>query len=445
MRGIEAALRVLTSDTDGQKGKFSTETLRKLADREKMKTPDISLASSLIYIVMRRKELWEKISSDYLRSKEKLPSAVNTAVIMGTGGLLELRRFSGGVLVNGIIEFLRRDKSLAKYSGLVNAVLHKVIENGKDTLSKFRRSPSPDGRAMWAGIPVWSMPAWSKTWTRQELYGLFEMMELPSYSSLRVSPGKLDELSSLLDAGKVRYNVSEVSGALRLNESVLPLNVPGFTEGLCTVQSEGSILTASLVGKFCRTKGARILDMCSGRGVKAGQILQECPSVYAECWEISEGRSKSAGRELERLGVIERSNLRTGNALSLEPEVTPDFVVLDAPCSGSGTWNRKPESKWRLDWNKFDSLVANQKKLLERAVTLCKSGGYILYITCSLLKQENENVIAEILSLRSECTEVSGLIDWKGNIFRRGRPYGFYIMPENSWTDGFYCSLILKR
>ena len=423
MRGIEAALKVLTSDSGG---KFSSEALRILADREKMKSPDISLASSLIYIVMRRKELWEKISADYIRSKEKLPPSVIMAVLMGTGGLLELRRFSGGVLVNGIIDYLRRDKSTAKYSGLVNAVLHKVIENGAETLEKFRRSPSADGRAVFAGIPVWSLPAWSRTWTRQELYAIFEMMEIPSYSSLRVSPGKLDELSAMLDAKGIRCQQSDISPALRLNESILPAKVPGFNEGLCTVQSEGSILTASIVGKF--NKGGMILDMSK-----------------LECWEISEARSKSAGRELERLGVRERAVMKAGNALSLVPEESPDFVMLDAPCSCSGTWNRKPESKWRLDWKKLDSLVITQKKLLERAVNLCNSGGYVLYITCSLLKQENESVVADILSEHSECVEVSGLIDWKGEFFRRGKPYGVYIMPGNSWLDGFYCSLIFKK
>ncbi|MBQ2616463.1 MAG: RsmB/NOP family class I SAM-dependent RNA methyltransferase, partial [Synergistaceae bacterium] len=431
---------VLTSDSGG---KFSSEALRILADREKMKSPDISLASSLIYIVMRRKELWEKISADYIRSKEKLPLSVIMAVLMGTGGLLELRRFSGGVLVNGIIEYLRRDKSTAKYSGLVNAVLHKIIENGADTLEKFRRSPSVDGRAMFAGIPTWSLPAWSRTWTRQELYAIFEMMELPSYSALRVSPDKRDELTAMLDAKGVRYNQSDISPAIRLNESMLPAKVPGFNEGLCTVQAEGSILAASIVGKF--NKGGMILDMCSGRGVKSAQILQECPSSRAECWEISEARSKSAVRELERLGVLERAVMKAGNALSLTPDGAPDFVMLDAPCSCSGTWNRKPESKWRLDWKKLDSLVATQKKLLERAVSLCKPGGYVLYITCSLLKQENEGVIAEILSGHSECVEVSRLVDWKGEFFRRGKPYGVYILPGNSWLDGFYCSLILKR
>ena len=224
----------------------------------------------------------------------------------------------------------------------------------------------------------------------------------------------------------------------------MPLNVPGFSDGLCTVQSESSILAASLVKKFYSGKNI-ILDMCSGRGIKAGQVLQENSGAKVECWELSEKRSKSAEHELERLGVRDRAIMKVGDALNLEPFEKVSFVMLDAPCSCSGTWNRKPESKWRLDWGKFDAIVDTQKKLLERAVNLCGSGGHILYITCSLLKQENENVIAEVLAKHQECAEISSFITWNGNCFKRGKPYGIYILPVNSWLDGFYCSLILKR
>ena len=443
MRGIEAALKVLTSDLNT--GTFASEQLRKLADREKMNAPDISLASSLVYIVMRRKELWEKIADDYL-TKNKLPDNVYMSVIMGIGGLLELRRFSGGVLVNGIIQQLRKRKETAKYASVANAVLHKITESGPELLDKFKSSPSINGRAMYAGIPVWSLPAWSRTWSRSELNEIFAMMLNPSYSALRPSPGKSQELTEILDAQEIHYHVSDISGAFRLTQSAMPSKITGFTEGIFTVQSEGSMLAASLVKKFYAGKGL-ILDMCSGRGVKAGQILQET-GAKLECWELSENRSRSAGRELERLGVSDRAVLKVGDAKTLEPLEVPSFVVLDAPCSGSGTWTRKPESKWRLNWNKFDDIVKTQKKLFDRALNLCAPGGHVLYITCSLLKQENENVIAEVLANHSDCMEVSNFIEWgnkKEEPFRRGKPYGVYILPANSWLDGFYCSLIMKR
>ena len=441
MRGIEAALNILTSDLST--GAFASEALRKLVSRENMKVPDISLASSLIYIVMRRKELWEKIAAKFLKSEENLPPAVYMSIIMGTGGLLELRRFSEGVLINGILECLKRKDSLTKYVSLVNAVLRKVNEAGSSLLEEFAKSLAIEDKAVYSGIPVWSLPAWLKTWSRPELSDIFALMLQPSYAAVRVSPGKRDELTALLDAKEIRYNSSDISDALRLNGSILPTNLPGFKEGLCTVQSESSILAASLVKRFYT--GGRILDMCSGRGVKAGQILQDLPDSQIECWDISEGRSKSAAGEFDRLGLTDRATLRVGDAVVLEPEKAPSFVMLDAPCSCSGTWTRKPESKWRLDWSKLDGLAGIQTKLLDHAVSICEPGGYVLYVTCSLLKQENENVVAGVLANHPDCSDVASLIGWRGSMFRKGKPYGMYIWPRNSWLDGFYCSLILRR
>ena len=442
MRGIEAALKILTSGENN--GPFASESLRKLADRERMKAPDITLASSLIYIVMRRKELWQKIAGRFIRAQEQLPERVYMSMIMGTGGLIELRRFSEGVLINGIVEQLRKNKSLIKYAGMVNAVLRKVSENSEEILNRIKNSSLTEERALYAGVPVWSLPAWLKTWSKPELQEIFDTMNQPTYTSLRVSTGHTDEMMKILNESDIHAYPSDISHALRLNQSILPVSVPGFSEGKCTVQSESSIIAASFVKRFYSGHGM-ILDMCSGRGVKAGQLLQENESANLECWEISENRSKSAERELERLKVIERAKLKTGDALTLEPDESPSFIMLDAPCSGSGTWNRKPESKWRLNWRKLDSLVDSQKKLLERAVSLSESGGHVLYITCSLLKQENENVIADVILNHSECIEVSNLIDVKGKAFRRGKPYGLYIMSCNSWLDGFYCSLIMKK
>ena len=207
-----------------------------------------------------------------------------------------------------------------------------------------------------------SLPAWSRTWSRSELNEIFSMLDNPSYSSLRISPGKSDEMQKLLDAEEIRAFKSDISDAWRLNESVYPVKFPGFSDGLCSVQSESSIITASLVSKFY--SGGYILDMCSGRGVKAAQILQENPGAKVECWEISPGRSQSAAQELQRLNVRDRAILKCGDALKFETFETPSFIVLDAPCTGSGTWTRKPESKWRLDWQKFDAITEAQKKLL---------------------------------------------------------------------------------
>ncbi|MDR1049255.1 MAG: RsmB/NOP family class I SAM-dependent RNA methyltransferase, partial [Synergistaceae bacterium] len=226
--------------------------------------------------------------------------------------------------------------------------------------------------------------------------------------------------------------------------TALPTLIPGFEEGRVTLQTESSMLAASLVKDFWQ--GGPILDMCSGRGVKAGQIAQALPDAPLECWELSPARHLAAVREMKRLGVGGRVLLRVGDALSLEPANPtnqPALVLLDAPCTGSGTWNRKPEFKWRLNWAKLDKICASQKNLLKKALTLVKAGGIIIYVTCSLLRQENENIVAEVLSERADCVVLD--VSWTGRHLRRGRPWGTYIWPSLPWLDGFYAAVILKK
>lgn len=454
MRGIEGALHVLDRVREGR---FASEVLR---DSGSAMTPgDLSLAASLVYIVLRREEMWRHIVGGFLRSGDarsrreggrspgrpaaggRLPPQVADCLLVGTAGLLELRHFAGGVLVNGLLEHLKNEGQ-GKFVSLVNAVLRAVGERGSERVEALRRSASLEDRALWAGVPVWSLPAWTKSWKRSELNELFDLMRIPPASSLRVSPGRADVLNGLLREGGLEPESSDLSGALRLQSTVLPTSLPGYERGWCTVQTEGSLLVASLVERFWRA--GVILDMCSGRGVKAGQILQSLPKARVECWELSRGRHLSAVREMRRLGVEARAELRCGNALELEPREAPTLVLLDAPCSGSGTWSRKPESKWQLSWSRFDRLVAVQKDLLARALDLCAPNGIIIYVTCSLLRQENENVVAEVLAGRANGVEVPSPWGTSGP-FHRGRPWGAYIWPASPWLDGFYCSIIMKR
>jgi 16S rRNA (cytosine967-C5)-methyltransferase len=446
MRGIEAALLALRDVRDGR---FIGTALRALGDGTPVK--ELSLASSLAYSALRRESLWRAIFETYTQEKgakgkpRKLAPELSDCLLVGTAGLLELRHFAGGVLVNGLLEILK-EKGQKKAVPMANAVLHNVSRDGAALLEKFRRSPRLEERAMWAGIPGWTLPAWKKTWSGEELNDLFELTQISPRASLRTSPGKRDEvLASLRQKMEWEAEPSDIfPDSVRLASTALPTLVPGFEEGRVTLQTESSMLAASLVKDFWR--GGPILDMCSGRGVKAGQIAQALPDAPLECWELSPGRHLAAVREMKRLGVGGRVLLRAGDALSLEPAdpaKQPALVLLDAPCTGSGTWNRKPEFKWRLNWAKLDKICASQKSLLKKALTLVGAGGIIIYVTCSLLRQENENVVAEVLSERVDCVVLD--VSWTGRHLRRGRPWGTYIWPSLPWLDGFYVAVILKK
>ena len=447
MRGIEGALLALQSVRDGR---FIGSTLRSLGNE--MPAKELSLASSLAYAALRRESLWKTVFETYTKEKggagagklRKLHPLLSDCLLVGTAGLLELRHFAGGVLVNGLLEILKK-RGQERAVPTANAVLHNVSRDGAEVLEKFRRSPRLEERAMWAGIPGWTLPAWKKTWGGEELNELFGLAQISPRASLRTPPGERDEvLASLRQKIATAEDMPEPSDlfpdSIRLASTALPTLLPGFGEGRVTLQTESSMLAASLVKDFWR--GGPVLDMCSGRGVKAGQIAQALPAAPLECWELSPGRHLAAEHEMKRLGVG-RVRLRTGDALSLEPLAQPAVVLLDAPCTGSVTWNRKPEFKWKLDWAKLDRICATQKSLLKKALTLVKTGGIIVYVTCSMLRQENENVVAEVLSERTDCAVLD--VSWTGRHLRRGRPWGSYIWPSLPWLDGFYAAVILKK
>ena len=439
-----------------REGRFIGETMRSLGD--KMPVTELSLASSLAYGALRREALWKKIFGAYVgvtknakntkneKKTMEIAPFVSDCLLLGTAGILELRHFAPAALVNGLLEILKT-KGHGKAVPMVNAILRNVTREGPATLEKFSHAPRLEDKALWAGIPEWTLPAWKKSWSNEELNEIFDFMNIPPSASLRTPPQKRDEVMSLLSANGMGGVPSDLfPDSIRLSSTVSPTLVPGFDKGLVTVQTESSMLSASLVSIFWRKlggNGGKILDMCSGRGVKAGQIAQSLPNARIECWEISPGRHRAAMREMARLGAGGRTVLRLGDALTLSPTEKPSIILLDAPCSGSGTWNRKPESKWSLSWGKIDKMAELQRSLLKKALTLVGAGGIIIYVTCSLLRQENENVVADALSEAADCVVLDAPLD--GPYIRRGRPWGTYILPGLPWLDGFYVSVVMKR
>ena len=206
-------------------------------------------------------------------------------------------------------------------------------------------------------------------------------------------------------------------------------------------QSESSMLAAETLAK--RAEGKYVLDMCCGRGVKTGQLADIMRGARIEAWDVSEPKLKSAQFEMMRMRAEERVKFKCGDSLTLEPDEAPDTILLDAPCSGSGTWGRHPEAKWRCSPEQVEEHGKLQRKLLERAATLLAPGGVLMYSTCSLFRTENEKIVADVMSRHPELVELP--VERRAEFMRRGKPYGTVIMPALPWVDGFYMAMLAKR
>ncbi len=176
---------------------------------------------------------------------------------------------------------------------------------------------------------------------------------------------------------------------------------PAFTGGLIEVQDEGS----QLIALACSPKpNEKILDLCAGAGGKALALAAAEPAAIILAADTNRARLQSLAPRAERAGrQIETRLLNPNQEIAQLSDWTgqADVVLVDAPCSGSGTWRRNPEGRWRLTPVRLDRVVALQSRLLDIAAELVRPGGRIVYAVCSLLSREGAGQIEDFLSRRS--------------------------------------------
>lgn len=438
MRGLEAALSIYGNVQDGA---FASEAIRRVYNN--IAPNDRKLAATLVYCTLRRQALWKTMLMKYCkRSPRSLSPLTHNALMLGIAGIVELKHFALPVLINGLVQAIKNNGD-AKDIGLVNAVLHTVADDSAKFLGELKKSGALRDQALYWGVPGWAAAKWAKDLSIPEAKKLVRGSGMKTYLSLRLSAGVEREayLKEYNESGRLGWASPFLPCSVRTAANPYPLELPGFGEGKIMPQSESSMLVAETLARNYR--GGTVLDMCCGRGVKTGQLADLLPEAKIEAWDLSEGKLKSAALEMMRLHAEDRVSFREGDALTLTPEEQPSTILLDAPCSGSGTWGRHPESKWRMTPEQVEENSLLQNKLLERAAELLAPGGVLAYSTCSLFRDENEKTVAEVMAKHPELVELP--IERTEKFMVRGKPYGTTIMPALPWVDGFYMALFEKR
>jgi 16S rRNA (cytosine967-C5)-methyltransferase len=208
---------------------------------------------------------------------------------------------------------------------------------------------------------------------------------------------------------------------------------PAYLDGRVEIQDEGS----QLIALACTPQdGERLLDLCAGAGGKALALAAAAPGATILATDSNRARLSNLLPRAERAGAsIETRLLNPQQELAqLEDwKGQADLVLVDAPCSGSGTWRRNPEGRWRLTPKLLDRLVAQQARLLDIAAELVRPGGRLVYAVCSLLSREGAGQTADFLARRSswimeETSMLAGRLDGAGRL----------LTPGHDGTDGFF-------
>lgn len=218
-----------------------------------------------------------------------------------------------------------------------------------------------------------------------------------------------------------------------------------FTEGKIEVQDEGSQLLAHLVAP---KRGMMVADFCAGAGGKTlamGAIMRNTGRLYA--FDVSEKRLNNLGKRLKRSGL---SNL---NAQVISSETDPklkrlngkfDRVLVDAPCSGLGTLRRNPDLKWRQTPEDVAELTQKQTAILARAAKLTKAGGRLVYATCSLLSDENEQIAEAFLSANTDFKLLNAAEILSQQQINIDTGQYLKLLPHLHGTDGFFAAVFEK-
>lgn len=284
--------------------------------------------------------------------------------------------------------------------------------------------------------------------------------EVPQWIAAELSPlVSPDEWPALLQRAPVdlRVNVARVSrdellpqieGAAATPLSPWGLRLPpdsridvhpAFGQGLVEVQDEGS----QLIALACNPKqDQRILDLCAGAGGKSLALAAAAPQAKILATDSNRSRlSKLAPRAERAEAQIETRLLSPPNELQelADWRAQADLVLVDAPCSGSGTWRRNPEGRWRLTAERLDRVAALQSHLLDIAAELVRPGGRLVYAVCSLLSREGAGQIEDFLNRRSswiveETPIAAGRLDGAGRL----------LTPGHDATDGFFVARLVR-
>ena len=214
---------------------------------------------------------------------------------------------------------------------------------------------------------------------------------------------------------------------------------PAFAQGLVEVQDEGS----QLIALACEARdGERILDLCAGAGGKSLAIAAAAAEAKILATDSNRARLSKLPPRAERAGAeIETRLLSPPNELAelQDWHGKADLVLVDAPCSGTGTWRRNPEGRWRLTPERLERLLTAQQRLLEMAAELVKPGGRLVYAVCSLLSREGAGRIDDFLSRRS-----SWQIQEVPIAGGRTEGVGRLLTPGHDQTDGFFVARLAR-
>lgn len=385
------------------------------------------------------------IATTALRHRGSLQAVLNTyiakplpermgrldEILLAAAAQLLLLQTPPHAAISLAVDQCRADSAAKRFANLTNAVLRRVSESGHGRLASL------DNVAL--TFPDWLLARWT------EAYGAAMARQIARASL--VEPAL--DLTVKSDPEQWAEKIGAVvlpTGSLRCAQAGRIEELPGYLDGTWWVQDAAAALPVKLMGDVT---GLSVLDLCAAPGGKTAQLATAGARVTAV--DKSAGRLNRLGENLSRLGLT--ATTAVSDALTFVADEPFDAILLDAPCTATGTIRRHPDILYLKRPEDIAALAALQKNLLDHAATLLKPGGILVYCTCSLEPEEGEKQIAAFLSNHPEFARRPITLDaetipmtWRtadGDL--RTLPMHFADLPEGlQGLDGFFAASLVK-
>lgn len=409
---------------------------------------DRALITEMVYGVLRLKNRLDYIIKDFSRlAINKMEPVVIQALRMGVYQLLFLDRVPDRAAVYETVEAVKAFSNKGA-AGFVNAVLRNISRN-KEQISypdplKDQKSYLSD----YLSHPQWLVDYWLKIYGFEKTRDLCEYNNQPGELVIRINSLKVKEEDFLQIYKKAGFDLWPTW----LPQSYLVLDnrgverLPLYKEGAFFVQG----LAAALVGYIMNPlPGMRILDMAAAPGGKSthlAELMGNQGEIIA--LDIHEHKLKLINDNCKRLGVEIVKTLKCDSRY-FKSEEKFDMILLDAPCSGLGLIKQKPEIRWNKSMADIKKMTALQLEMLENALSLLKDGGILLYSTCTLTREENQNNIARILELYPDIIGIEDIQEDLNRLALKGILEAddnglLEIFPPDSQSEGFFIAKLKK-
>lgn len=402
-----------------------------------MNASERALTLELVYGVIRRQGSLDVLLARHLnRPLENVESGARILLQMGIYQLVFLSGAPAYAVVNETTE-LAKKVGKPQWTGFINGVLRAVsrattddfatepaagavpLQDGRYRLIQNRMFPDPalDFAGYFAAafsFPHWLVERWQRRLDHRALLNLGFWFNSSPRLSLRVNSARSNREAVLaaLEGAGIAARAGAHPDSIRLEQSVRVVDLPGFTEGWFTIQDESAMGAATLLAP---QPGERVLDLCAAPGGKSSHLaalMRNEGSVLAV--DVDEERLAMIDQTCQRLGLsIVESRLVARDLVDV-PDGPFDAILMDVPCSNTGVLGKRPEARWRLTPGDLTELVELQRRLFEAAAARLRPGGRLVYSTCSIEPEENQEFIAGRIASHPELRLVSEQVHFPG-------------------------------